>query len=38
MKRSLLIILVILTGVMITACAAPADVSELESRVTSLET
>ena len=38
MKRPLLIILVILTGVMLTACAAPADVSELESRVTSLET
>jgi len=38
MKRPLLIMLVILTGVIVMACAAPVDVSELESRVASLET
>lgn len=37
MKRPLLIMLVILT-VAVTACAAPAETPELESRVASLET
>jgi len=42
MRKPLLIILVILTGVMLTACAAPAEtpqeVSELEDQIALLET